>query len=104
MSSETATKEKTRYRTIGDDEFGFQRVRVVINDGHEGYIARWTESCTGCFESEDGHPVGDYDWDQKRGCYVGGGCSECGYHGVRRVEYWIPFDLDAWENREARPA
>lgn len=37
--------------------------------------ARWTESCSGCTYS--GEPRG-------------GGCSECGYHGVVRNGAWVP--------------
>ena len=44
----------------------------------------WTQSCSGCFETEDGHPVGRYPWDKKHQCYIGAGCSECGYTGKRR--------------------
>jgi len=50
-------------------------------------MAYFTRSCTGCFESEDGHPVGEYPWDSKANCYIGSGCSECGYTGKRRFYY-----------------
>ncbi|MDK2757514.1 MAG: hypothetical protein KYX66_12340 [Blastomonas fulva] len=37
-------------------------------------LARWTQSCSGCSY------VGER----------GGGCSECGYHGVVRSGAWVP--------------
>lgn len=53
----------------------------------------WTTSCSGCFETEDGHPVGEYPWDAKAHCHVGGGCSECGYTGKRRDGWHSPAQL-----------
>lgn len=44
-------------------------------------------SCTGCLESEDGHPIGDYPFDEKRGCLLGSGCRECGQRGYRKQYY-----------------
>lgn len=36
----------------------------------------WTQSCSGCnYESEA----------------RGGGCDECGYHGVVRNSMWVPY-------------
>ncbi len=86
-------KEPTRYRTV--EEVG--RVKIVTHDGFEGYVVRWTGSCSGCFETEDGHPVGSYPWDNKAKCYVGAGCEECGYTGKRRNVVWIPIDINAWD-------
>jgi hypothetical protein len=39
-------------------------------------------TCTGCYESEDGHPVGHYPHSKILGCALGGGCSECGGIGA----------------------
>ena len=39
-------------------------------------------TCTGCYESEDGHPVGYYPHSKILGCALGGGCSECGGIGA----------------------
>ena len=50
--------------------------RVVQESG--GY---W-HSCSGCFESEDGHASGDYPHSPVFGCQQGGGCSECGGLGA----------------------
>ena len=40
-----------------------KRVRVVRFQGADGHIVRWTASCSGCYETEDGHPVGHYPRD-----------------------------------------
>lgn len=85
-----------RYRTIDMGDGEKSRHLVVEWNGKEGFIVRFTTTCSGCFESEDGHPVGDYPVDPKHNCYIGSGCDECGYTGKRRHEEWIPFDLSDW--------
>jgi hypothetical protein len=46
---------------------------------------RWTEACSGCFEpGENGSLDHLYPWDERAGCRVGAGCSECGFTGKRR--------------------
>jgi hypothetical protein len=78
-----------RYRR--DDEG--KRHRVVLLNGKEGYIARWTTECSGCFEAgEYMGNAGNYPYDDKAQCRVGSGCDECGYTGKRRMEWWTPFD------------
>ena len=67
------------------------RKKYKIIDNHVCEIVAWTDSCTGCYESEDGHPVGDYPIDLKHNCYIGSGCFECGYTGKRRIEMWVPM-------------
>lgn len=47
-------------------------------DPNEG---RW-QPCSGCYETEDGHPVGDYPHSPILGCVLGGGCHECGGLGA----------------------
>lgn len=54
-------------------------------------LIKWTGTCSGCFESEDGYPVGDYPVHKKHNCYIGAGCSECGYHGVVKKACWTPY-------------
>lgn len=39
-------------------------------------------TCSGCHESEDGHPIGHYPHSEAFGCVLGGGCSECGGIGA----------------------
>lgn len=53
----------------------------------------WTTSCSGCRETEDGHNVGHYEWDDKAKCYIGAGCSECGYTGKRRDGIHAPVKM-----------
>jgi hypothetical protein len=78
-----------RYRR--DDE-GARR-RVALLNGKDGYVVRWTESCSGCLESgECGGNEHSYPYDNKAQCRVGAGCDECGHTGKRRREWWVPFD------------
>lgn len=64
---------------VGDDPIlqGLARAvgEISPDDG------RWV-SCTGCYETEDGHPVGDYPHSPILGCALGGGCVECGGIGA----------------------
>ena len=54
-----------------------------------GIMAYFTQPCSGCFEAEDGYPIGEYPWDEKSHCYIGSGCSECGYTGKRRIYFSV---------------
>lgn len=93
----------TRYRLL-DDDGKRRRVKVVVHRGFEGFVVRWTDSCSGCHETEDGYSVGSYEYDAKAQCELGAGCDECGHRGkVRRAE-WVPFDdvahaYGAWWDR-----
>lgn len=89
--------EKTRYR-IHDG----RRYKVVMRDGFDGFVVRWTDECTGCTEREDGHLVGDYSYDTKARCVVGCGCHECGYSGKSRREEWIAFDGAYYEDQDRK--
>lgn len=54
-------------------------------------VARYTHSCSGCFEGgEYGGLEHYYEYDKKARCRIGSGCSECGYTGKRREEIWVP--------------
>jgi hypothetical protein len=93
--------ELVRYRTVDNGDGKRTRHKVVLHHGFEGFVVRWTDSCSGCYETEDGHPVGEYDYDPKHNCAIGAGCEECGYTGKSRRAEWIPFDdqfeaYDAW--------
>lgn len=77
-----------------------RRYRIVMNEGFEGFVVRWTSTCTGCFESEDGYPVGSYPFDEGAQCHVGAGCRECGYTGKTRSSMWVPFDSAAWRRHD----
>ncbi|QTS88286.1 hypothetical protein JLK41_09035 [Ectopseudomonas khazarica] len=52
-------------------------VSEVLAEGH-GF---W-RSCSGCHETEDGHPVGSYAYSSVLQCSLGSGCSECGGLGA----------------------
>ncbi len=39
-------------------------------------------SCSGCYETEDGHPMGNYVSSSVLQCSLGAGCSECGGLGA----------------------
>lgn len=77
-----------------------RRVRELIKEG-DGY---W-RSCSGCHETEDGHPVGHYDHSPALGCDLGGGCSECGGIGATwdSVDYegYAEFSREQDEKRDA---
>jgi hypothetical protein len=70
-----------------------KRLQKIIN-GEACELARWTDSCSGCTETVDGHNVFEYPIDPKHGCFVGAGCPECGYTGKRRREFWVPMAED----------
>lgn len=82
------TERVTRkFRTLNDSDGCPRktRVMVVVVDGHEGFVVRWTANCSGCTNYVDGQ-LSDGPH----------GCSECGYTGKRRREEWVPFDPEAW--------
>ncbi|WP_060148938.1 hypothetical protein [Burkholderia ubonensis] len=47
-------------------------------------------TCSGCHESEDGHPVGEYPYSEILQCDLGSGCAECG--GIGAI--WDNTDYD----------
>lgn len=58
----------------------------VIQEG-----AGFWHSCSGCHETEDGHPVGSYQYSPAMQCALGSGCAECGGLGA----LWDNADYDA---------
>lgn len=44
-------------------------------------VGTW-RPCTGCYETEDGHPVGKYAHSEALGSPLGSGCDECGGIGA----------------------
>lgn len=54
----------SRFRDDSADESGFWR------------------TCSGCYESEDGHDVGNYPFSPSLGCKLGSGCGDCGGLGA----------------------
>jgi len=59
----------------------------------------WTGPCSGCFEFNEGLGLSNYKYDYKAKCYIGAGCSECGYTGKRKHKYLIS-DLEKLGNDE----
>jgi len=88
--------ESIRYRRLDDGT----RVKVVTNEGFEGYVARATLPCTGCHHTDEGYSTGQFQYDPKAKCEVGFGCHECGYTGKRRWSMWVPFNITAWSRHE----
>ncbi len=69
------------------------RVKVVMLDGIEGFMVRFTMSCPGCCELGEYNGLAHlYPYDKKAQCHIGAGCSECGYTGKRRMNEWVPFE------------
>lgn len=65
--------------------------KTKMIDGVEHEIARWTTSCSGCFEGgEYGGLAHNYRYDEKAQCHLGMGCKECEYTGKRKNEMWVP--------------
>lgn len=73
-------------------------VKEQIKEG-----AGFWHSCSGCYETEDGHPVGRYPYSEVLQCPLGNGCSECG--GIGAI--WDNNDYDEmardWEVEPAAP-
>jgi hypothetical protein len=82
-----------RMRTLVDKVTGKRsRVRVVRHHGFLGYWIHWTQACSGCAETPEGHMP-----DAQ-----GMGCSECGYTGKRRHTFFCPFDVARFDTMIAR--
>ena len=77
----------------GVDDLADRVAGVLKEEAASGAACGW-RPCTGCYESEDGYPLGDYPHSKTFGCLVGAGCSECGGLGVV-WEYYSKADLDA---------
>lgn len=54
------------------------KVRELVSQEEAGH---WRE-CSGCYETEDGYPVGHYPYSPALKCHLGAGCSECGGIGA----------------------
>lgn len=80
---------------VWKDEFGTHRAKVVEFGGELGMEVRWTDSCSGCFEFNEGLGLDRYQFDSKAGIYLGHGCEECGYTGKRRQVDWVPLPNEA---------
>lgn len=63
----------------------------------------WWSTCSGCFDSVDGHPTGPYSHSKIFGCAMGAGCDECGGIGVTWTPGSAGFDLDDTDEAKAAP-
>ncbi len=65
----------------------FIDVERILKEGDGAW-----QSCSGCHETEDGHPVGEFPFSRFLKCELGAGCSECG--GLGAVYHdWSGYDL-----------
>ncbi|QDP20690.1 hypothetical protein [Bradyrhizobium cosmicum] len=55
-----------------------RRKNYCVIEGHVCSAVTWTQRCSGCSEGL---------LDDR-----GGGCGECGHHGVVRCSQWLPDD------------
>lgn len=77
-----------------------RRKLLRFHDGEPGVLEVYTTSCSGCFEFGDyGGLAHHYGYSERHNCHVGCGCEECGYHGVRQWEEFVPLKhcLDNWQ-------
>jgi len=70
---------------------------VAIKEQVDAGAGFW-RPCTGCYDTEDGHPTQRYQSSVHLGCDLGNGCSECGGLGA----VWNDFSL--YPPDEADPA
>jgi hypothetical protein len=71
-----------------------KRVKVVEFNGILGHEVAWTDSCSGCYETNEGYAPAGAPFDEKANCHLGSGCHECGYTGKRRSVAWVPLDAE----------
>lgn len=55
---------------------------VELQGVHKQKDEGFWHSCSGCYDTEDGHPTGSYAHSAVFGCALGSGCHECGGLGV----------------------
>ncbi|KKC24903.1 hypothetical protein [Sphingomonas sp. SRS2] len=74
-----------------------EHVRELVEINGDGF---WSP-CSGCYETEDGYPVGSYPHSAVLRCVLGGGCSECGGIGAvwDNTDY---ADMAEWMIRQDR--
>jgi hypothetical protein len=57
------------------------RVREIVKECEVDGVGLW-RTCSGCYESVDGYPVGHYPFSRAFSCVLGAGCRECGGIGA----------------------
>ncbi len=71
-----------------------RRRKYFLWDDRVCVDGKFTNSCSGCFESgEYGQNESYYEYDKKSQCHVGAGCSECGYTGKRVNHFPCPVEI-----------
>lgn len=75
-----------------EPDFAASIKHTCSEEASNGAACGWMP-CTGCYDTEDGHPTAHYRHSRIFGCDVGSGCSECGGLGVV-FQYWSPEDLE----------
>lgn len=79
-----------------EPDFAASIKRTCSEEASNGAACGWTP-CTGCYDTEDGHPTAHYPHSRIFGCDVGSGCLECGGLGVV-FQYWSPKELAQMQN------
>lgn len=65
-------------------------------------VGGWWKACSGCYDTEDGHPTQEYGYSRALNTPVGCGCHECG--GLGAVwEYYSEADLAAMQEEFLSP-
>lgn len=59
-----------------------RRMNYAVIDGKLHTLCKWSQPCTGCYESDP------YKYEDKA---RGLGCSECGHSGRVRNAQWVPY-------------
>lgn len=65
----------------GEEHFAEPGIFKGISEQVKEGTGVW-RSCSGCYEIEDGYPVGHYRHSRAFNCALGAGCSECGGLGA----------------------
>jgi hypothetical protein len=77
-----SAQEGVPAEALNADECGMPAwLKNARKDQEEGEVGFW-RSCSGCYETEDGHPTQRYGYSDALGCSLGAGCSECGGLGA----------------------
>jgi len=66
-----------------------RRKKYRVIDGEVCNLHSWTQSCSGCHETNEGYNYPGTIFD-KNNIALGSGCSECGHQGKVRVLMWFP--------------
>ena len=68
------------------------RSRVYLVNGEECTLVKFHAPCTGCYETEDGHAVGNVAFHPKHKINLGAGCGECRGRGFTIQQHYVPIE------------